>query len=61
MMGVWFLSTSIGEYIGGRVASVYETFSLPALFGVVAAFAIVLGLLLALFVKPMKKLTGGVN
>jgi POT family proton-dependent oligopeptide transporter len=61
MMGVWFLSTSIGEYIGGRVASVYETFSLPALFGVVAAFAIVLGLLLAVFVKPMKKLTGGVN
>ena len=61
MMGVWFLSTSIGDYIGGRVASVYETFSLPALFGVVAAFCIGLGLLLAFFVKPMKKLAGGVN
>jgi POT family proton-dependent oligopeptide transporter len=61
MMGVWFLSTAIGEYIGGRIASVYETFSLPALFGVVAAFSIGLGLAMALFVKPMKKLMGGVN
>src|SRR4029077_9261263 len=24
MMGVWFLSTSIGDYIGGRMASLYE-------------------------------------
>jgi len=61
MMGVWFLSTSIGDYIGGRMASLYESWSLPALFGAVAAFCIVLGLALALFVKPMKKLMGGVN
>src|SRR5258705_5698884 len=58
MMGVWFLSTSIGDYIGGPVASVYETFSLPALFGVVAAFCIRLGLLPAFFGQPSKKLTG---
>ncbi len=61
MMGVWFLSTSIGDYIGGRLASFYESWSLPSLFGAVAAFCIVLGLALALFVKPMKKLMGGVN
>ena len=61
MMGVWFLSTSIGDYMGGRIASFYEAFSLPALFGVVAAFAIGLSILLALFVKPMKKLAGGIN
>jgi POT family proton-dependent oligopeptide transporter len=61
MMGVWFLSTSIGDYIGGRMASLYESWSLPSLFGAVAAFCIVLGLALALFVKPMKKLMGGVN
>src|SRR6266478_5302747 len=61
MMGVWFLSTSIGDYLGGRVASFYESFSLPALFGTVAAFCIILGLALALFVKPMKKLMGGLN
>ena len=61
MMGVWFLSTSIGVYLGGRVASFYESFSLPALFGTVAAFCIVLGLALAVLVKPMKKLMGGIN
>jgi proton-dependent oligopeptide transporter, POT family len=61
MMGVWFLSTSIGDYIGGRMASLYESWSLPSLFGAVAAFCIILGLVLALFVKPMKKLMGGVN
>ena len=29
MMGVWFLSFSVGDFIGGRLASVYETFPLP--------------------------------
>ena len=33
MMGVWFLSTSIGDYIGGRMASLYESWTLPSLFG----------------------------
>ena len=61
MMGVWFLSTSIGDYIGGRMASFYTSWPLPVLFSAVAAYCIVLGLALALFVKPMKKLMGGVN
>jgi POT family proton-dependent oligopeptide transporter len=61
MMGVWFLSTSIGDYLGGRMAALYEAWSLPALFGAVAAFCIVIGLALAVAIKPMKKLMGGVN
>jgi len=61
MMGVWFLATSVGDYISGRLASFYDTFPLPQLFGAVAAFAIVVGLILAVLVKPMKKLMGGVN
>jgi proton-dependent oligopeptide transporter, POT family len=61
MMGVWFLSTSIGDYIGGRMASFYESWPLPSLFGAIAVFCIVLGLALGLFVRPMKKLMGGVN
>ena len=28
-MGVWFLSTSIGDYVGGRLASFYESWPLP--------------------------------
>ncbi len=34
VMGVWFLATSVGNFIGGRVASFYESFALPTLFGV---------------------------
>jgi POT family proton-dependent oligopeptide transporter len=61
MMGVWFLSISVGDYIGGRLASVYESFPLPELFGIVAAFCIVAGALLMLLIRPMKRLMGGVN
>ncbi len=61
MMGVWFLSISVGDYIGGRLASVYESFPLPELFGIVAAFCIVAGALLMLLIRPMRRLMGGVN
>jgi POT family proton-dependent oligopeptide transporter len=61
MMGVWFLSTSVGDYIGGMLASLYETFPLPELFAVVAGFSILVGLLLIFLLKPMKKLMGGVH
>lgn len=61
MMGVFFLSISVGDFIGGRLASVYESFPLPELFGIVAAFCIVVGALLVFLIRPMKTLMGGVN
>jgi POT family proton-dependent oligopeptide transporter len=61
IMGVWFLSISVGDYIGGRLASVYESFPLPELFGIVAAFCIVAGTLLMFLIRPMKHLMGGIN
>ncbi len=61
MMGVFFLSISVGNYIGGRVASVYEMFSTVSLFGIVAAFCIGLGLIMILLVPRMKRLMGGVH
>jgi POT family proton-dependent oligopeptide transporter len=61
IMGVWFLSISVGDYIGGRLASVYEVFPLPELFGIVAGFCIVVGLLLVLLLRPMKNLMGGIH
>src|ERR1019366_9909029 len=61
MMGVWFLSISVGDYIGGRLASVYETFPLGLLFGLVAAFCIVVAAGLLLLLKPMREMMGGVN
>jgi POT family proton-dependent oligopeptide transporter len=61
VMGVWFLSISVGDYIGGKLASFYESFPLAKLFGIVAGFCIVVGLLLVFMIRPMKRLMGGVN
>jgi proton-dependent oligopeptide transporter, POT family len=61
MMGVWFLATSVGNFIGGRISSFYESWPLPNLFGAVGLFAIGAGILLFLFVKPIKRLMGEVN
>jgi POT family proton-dependent oligopeptide transporter len=55
-MGVWFLALSVGNYLGGRVGGLYEAFSLPALFGVVAAFAAGAALVLALLVRPIRRM-----
>jgi len=61
VMGIWFVSLSVGDYISGRLASVYEQFPLPQLFGYVGLSALVLGAVMFLFLRPMKKLMGGLN
>jgi POT family proton-dependent oligopeptide transporter len=61
MMGVWFLSISAGNYMGGKVAAFYAAFSLPTLFLTIGLFAIGAGLVLALFVRPIVRLMGGVK
>jgi POT family proton-dependent oligopeptide transporter len=61
MMGVWFLSISAGNYLGGRMAALYGELPLPTLFGAVGLFAVGAGLLLAMFVKPIVRLMGGVK
>ncbi|MFN3322469.1 MAG: peptide MFS transporter [Bryobacteraceae bacterium] len=61
MMGAWFLSNAVGNYVAGRLAGVYEAFSPPTLFNAVAATAIVSGVILALFVRPITRLMSGVK
>jgi proton-dependent oligopeptide transporter, POT family len=61
VMGVWFLALSVGNYMGGRMAALYESMPLPTLFSAVGAFAIVAGIILAVFVKPMVRLMGGIR
>lgn len=61
MMGVWFMASSLGNLIAGRVAGQFERMPLPQLFGTVAALAVGSGLLLALFVRPLRRLMGGVH
>ena len=57
VMGVWFLGTSVGNYIGGRVAGFYESMSLPTLFGAVASFAIVAGVVMLMFSGRLNRLS----
>jgi POT family proton-dependent oligopeptide transporter len=55
-MGVWFVALSAGNYLGGRVAGLYEAFSLPQLFGAVAAFAALAAVVLALLIRPIRRM-----
>jgi proton-dependent oligopeptide transporter, POT family len=61
MMGLFFVSISIGDYLAGVAASLYESMPLPSLFGTVAMISFGAAALLVLLVKPTKKLMGGVN
>jgi proton-dependent oligopeptide transporter, POT family len=61
MMGVWFLAASVGNFIAGRLSGFYEAMPLPTLFGTVALFAVVAGLVMFALVPWMKRLMGEVN
>ena len=61
VMGVWFLSISIGDWLAGRAGSLYESMPLPKLFGVGAVSALLAAVVLALLVKPTKRLMDGVS
>ena len=58
IMGVFFLSISTGNYVGGRLAGFYESMRLEQLFLYVALFAIAAGVVLGVFVKPLRGLMG---
>jgi len=61
MMGVWFLASAVGNYVGGRVAGLYESLPLTTLFGIVVATTIGGGIVLALAIRPIRRLMGGVH
>ncbi|PTL81721.1 peptide MFS transporter [Vitiosangium sp. GDMCC 1.1324] len=60
MMGVWFMSMSLGNLIAGQLAGLLGTNPTP-IFGAVAAVAIGAGLLLAIAVRPLRRMMGGVH
>jgi POT family proton-dependent oligopeptide transporter len=61
MMGVWFLATSVGNFIAGRLAGFYEQMPLPTLFSTIALFGIAAGVLLWLVSPMIKRQMGNVN
>ena len=52
-MGVWFLASSIGSYLGGRVAGLYDSLSLTQIFTALTVFAVLSATLMACLVKPL--------
>lgn len=61
LMGIWFLTLSLGNYLGGQVAGLFEKMELPFLFMMVFATTVGAGLILVLLNKPIRKLMGGVH
>jgi POT family proton-dependent oligopeptide transporter len=56
IMGVWYLSISVGNYLAGMASSVYEKIPLPTLFGLTAAIAVGAAVVLALLVRPIRRM-----
>jgi POT family proton-dependent oligopeptide transporter len=61
MMGAWYLAISVGNFIGGRLASLYGSMPLPNLFGAIAAVGLGAGLVMLALTAPIKRLMGEVN
>lgn len=56
VMGAWFLAASVGNYLGGAVASLYESFALPRLFTAITMVALVATVFMALSIKPLTRM-----
>lgn len=60
MMGVWFLAGAVGNKLAGWTAGFFSSLPLPTLFGTVAAAMLVSAALLAVLIRPVRTLMGGV-
>ncbi|MEK7381199.1 MAG: MFS transporter, partial [Gemmatimonadota bacterium] len=56
MMGVWCLASSGGNYVGGQISSLYETFTREAIFGAVTGYAVLAGVIMALLIGPIRRM-----
>jgi POT family proton-dependent oligopeptide transporter len=61
MVALFFLSVALGTAMSGVLARWYATAPEPLYFGVLGGIAILLGVILALFTKPILRLMSGVR
>jgi POT family proton-dependent oligopeptide transporter len=61
MMGIWFLGAATGNYIGGRIGGLFETFPLKTIFLAVFGTSLVAALLMFFLVPWMKRLIGDIE
>jgi dipeptide/tripeptide permease len=55
-MGLWYLGISVGNFIGGRLSSLYGSMPLPRLFGFIATVGVVAGLIVFALTPSIKRL-----
>ncbi len=61
MMGVWFLATALGNYVAGWVAGFLENRTYSEIFQTAFMSIAVATVILALLIKPIRKMMGGVH
>jgi POT family proton-dependent oligopeptide transporter len=61
MMGVFFLSNSLGNKLAGWTAGFFSSMPLSQLFGAVAAVCLVAAVIMFALVRPVKRMMGGVS
>ncbi len=61
MMGIWFLGAATGNYIGGRIGGLFETFPLKYIFLAVFCTSLVASILMFVLVPWMKRLIGDIE
>ena len=61
LMGIWFMSISLGNLLAGLIGGQFESYPLPQIFGAVFATTAGAGLILALLARPIRRLMGGVH
>jgi proton-dependent oligopeptide transporter, POT family len=61
MMGVWFMGTSVGNYLGGQMAGLYESMPLPNLFGAVGLFGFLAGVFMLLSSRMLTRMMHGAD
>jgi POT family proton-dependent oligopeptide transporter len=61
MMGVWYLGSSVGNYIAGQLAGFYEQMPLGELFGAVSVLPIAAGIVMLLLSKKFAAMMHGVK
>ncbi|GAB3747174.1 peptide MFS transporter [Spirosoma pomorum] len=64
LMGIWFVGSSLGNLVAGLFAGGFDEENIaqmPSLFQSVAIFSLGAGVLMLLFVKPLRKWMGGIQ
>jgi POT family proton-dependent oligopeptide transporter len=61
MMGVWFLGASVGNFLAGTMAGLYEAMPLETLFWRVSLLPIAAGAVMFVFSKRFTRMMGGVK